>query len=235
MKVLLIHEHGNTHGSGAVIAMYRLHRGLQGEGITSTLACRRRRIEPSITEIVGPGSKPLFLPNGTATVRAEPVGDQVAGRSRLRDRVVAPRRVVDPVVALRRRPSPPDRTSIADARRLAPAEPGGYVLAALLLRDAGEREQAIALLDEGVAAGVPGPTINEELCFLLISLDRHERAAGVARKALETYPDSAALQLAQGLALAAAPETRGQAAESLGRALEGEVPNRARHHHPLDR
>ena len=103
----------------------------------------------------------------------------------------------------------PALEALAEARRLAPAEPGGYVLAALLLRDAGEREQAIALLEEAFAAKLPSPRISEELCFLLISLDRHERAADVARQALEAHPESAPLQLARGLALAAMPETRG--------------------------
>lgn len=45
MKVLLIHEHGRAFGSGAVIAMYRLHRALQKAGVESTIACRRRQLD----------------------------------------------------------------------------------------------------------------------------------------------------------------------------------------------
>jgi glycosyltransferase involved in cell wall biosynthesis len=44
MKVLLVHEHGNDHGSGAVIAMYRLHLALQAAGVDSTIACRKRAL-----------------------------------------------------------------------------------------------------------------------------------------------------------------------------------------------
>jgi glycosyltransferase involved in cell wall biosynthesis len=40
MRVLLIHQNGGPRGSGAVIAMHRLHRGLQAAGVSSTVACR---------------------------------------------------------------------------------------------------------------------------------------------------------------------------------------------------
>jgi glycosyltransferase involved in cell wall biosynthesis len=45
MKVLLIHEHGRSHGGGAVTAMYRLHAGLCARGIDSVIACRRRELD----------------------------------------------------------------------------------------------------------------------------------------------------------------------------------------------
>src|SRR5262245_30923744 len=45
MKVLLIHEHGRSFGSGAVVAMYRLHCGLRRAGVESTIACRRRGMD----------------------------------------------------------------------------------------------------------------------------------------------------------------------------------------------
>lgn len=41
MKVLLIHEHGRSHGGGAVTAMYRLHQGLLSRGVESVIACRK--------------------------------------------------------------------------------------------------------------------------------------------------------------------------------------------------
>lgn len=42
MKVLFIHEHGRTHGGGAVTALHRLHSRLPKFGVESVLACRRR-------------------------------------------------------------------------------------------------------------------------------------------------------------------------------------------------
>jgi glycosyltransferase involved in cell wall biosynthesis len=52
MDVLLIHEHGRAHGSGGVVATYRLHRALQKAGVKSTLACRRRAIDaPDFVEL----------------------------------------------------------------------------------------------------------------------------------------------------------------------------------------
>ncbi|MCI0629867.1 MAG: glycosyltransferase [Phycisphaerales bacterium] len=42
MKVLLIHEHGRSFGSGGQVAMYRLHEGLRRAGVDSLIACRRR-------------------------------------------------------------------------------------------------------------------------------------------------------------------------------------------------
>ncbi len=52
MDVLLIHEHGRAHGSGGVVATYRLHRALQAAGIRSTLACRRKAIDaPDLVEL----------------------------------------------------------------------------------------------------------------------------------------------------------------------------------------
>ena len=52
MDVLLIHEHGRAHGSGGVVATYRLHRALQRAGVKSTLACRRKAIDaPDFVEL----------------------------------------------------------------------------------------------------------------------------------------------------------------------------------------
>ncbi len=52
MKVLLIHEHGRTHGGGAVTAMHRLHAGLRARGVESIIACRNRAIDsPDIVEL----------------------------------------------------------------------------------------------------------------------------------------------------------------------------------------
>ncbi len=52
MDVLLIHEHGRAHGSGGVVATYRLHRALQKAGVESTLACRRKAIDaPDFVEL----------------------------------------------------------------------------------------------------------------------------------------------------------------------------------------
>ena len=45
MRVLLIHEYGDSHGAGAVIATHRLHRALQAAGVESTWACRIKRLD----------------------------------------------------------------------------------------------------------------------------------------------------------------------------------------------
>jgi len=41
MKVLLMHQQGQTHGSGGLTAMYRLHTHLRAAGAESVIACRR--------------------------------------------------------------------------------------------------------------------------------------------------------------------------------------------------
>lgn len=52
MKVLIIHEHGRSHGAGAVVAMYRLHAGLRRLGVDSIIACRKRGLDaPDIVEL----------------------------------------------------------------------------------------------------------------------------------------------------------------------------------------
>lgn len=52
MKVLLIHEHGRSHGGGAITAMYRLHQGLRARGVESVIACRRRVLQtPDVVEL----------------------------------------------------------------------------------------------------------------------------------------------------------------------------------------
>jgi glycosyltransferase involved in cell wall biosynthesis len=62
VRVLLIHEHGSDHGSGAVIAMHRLHRGLQAAGVDSTIACRKRKLEgDDVVELPGPDRAERFI------------------------------------------------------------------------------------------------------------------------------------------------------------------------------
>lgn len=52
MKVLIISEHGRAHGSGAVVAMHRLHTGLLKAGVESVIACRKRELDtPDIVEL----------------------------------------------------------------------------------------------------------------------------------------------------------------------------------------
>src|SRR5438046_10667931 len=52
MKVLLIHEHGRSHGAGAVTAMFRLHCALLKAGVESTIACRKNRVDsPDVVEL----------------------------------------------------------------------------------------------------------------------------------------------------------------------------------------
>lgn len=45
MKVMMIHEHGRSHGPGAVVAMYRLHSELLKRGHESVIACRNRGLD----------------------------------------------------------------------------------------------------------------------------------------------------------------------------------------------
>ena len=52
MKVLMIHQHGRPHGSGGLIAMYRLHQGLLQVGLQSVVACRHRESDsPEFVEL----------------------------------------------------------------------------------------------------------------------------------------------------------------------------------------
>jgi glycosyltransferase involved in cell wall biosynthesis len=52
MKVILSHEHGRNYGSGGMMAVWRLHQGLQRIGVESILACRNRDLDdPTVVEL----------------------------------------------------------------------------------------------------------------------------------------------------------------------------------------
>ncbi len=118
--------------------------------------------------------------------------------------------------------------ALAAARRLDPREPQACRLAALLLRDADRLDEAVALLEDGLASGIETPEVHEELGLLLLTAGDAERALAVAEVARERHPRSGRLALLTGLALAALPERRGEAADHIEAALELGVPDAGR-------
>jgi tetratricopeptide (TPR) repeat protein len=125
--------------------------------------------------------------------------------------------------------------AFTDARELDATDPSAYLLPALLLRDAGQRDQAVALLEQGLRDATPLPEVAEELSLVLLSLGEVARARAVSEEALQRWPDSAALELALGLALVSARDELPRAAALLERALDHGAPGPGRIHLELGR
>jgi len=106
-------------------------------------------------------------------------------------------------------------------RALDPQEIQGYLFPALLLRNLGRGDEAIKLLEQALELGVREPRLEEELALLLIAADRPGEAQRRAQEALARYGETAGLQLALGLAMAATDsQDKSEAISRLGRALE---------------
>ena len=116
-------------------------------------------------------------------------------------------------------------------RALDPEELQGYRLSALLLRDLGRGDEAIALLELALEQDLRDPRLEEELALLLIAADRPQEARHRAEEALAVHGETAGLQLAYGLATVATDSAdRAQAVSLLERALELGVQEPAKVH-----
>lgn len=115
-------------------------------------------------------------------------------------------------------------------RALAPEDPRGWVAAALVLRDVERVDAAIELLREALGNGVDAPAVAEQLGLLLLARGDVEEAGRISARALATHPGDGGLLLVHGLALAADPERRADAASWLEKALDAGAPNPGRIH-----
>ncbi len=120
--------------------------------------------------------------------------------------------------------------ALGRARSLDPSAPAPYLLAAILLRDAGRVEEAIGILREGHERGLESAEIERDLGLLLLAAGEPAAARAVAEAGLARRPDDGGLLLVEGLALAADPERRGEAARWLERALAAGAPQPGRIH-----
>ncbi len=120
--------------------------------------------------------------------------------------------------------------ALARARALDPADPRPYLLAALLHRDTGEIEEAIGILREASERGLESAEIDRDLGLLLLAVGEPGAALAAAEAGLGRRADDAGLLLVKGLALAADPARRGEAAGWLERALAGGAPQPGRIH-----
>ncbi len=120
--------------------------------------------------------------------------------------------------------------ALARARSLEPGDPGPYLLAALLHRDAGRVEEAIGVLREAGERGVESAEIDRDLGLLLLSAGEPAGALEAAERGLGRRSGDGGLLLVKGLALAADPERRGAAAEWLEKALAAGAPQPGRIH-----
>lgn len=107
------------------------------------------------------------------------------------------------------------------ARELAPDDPRPYRLEGLLLRDLRRTEAARDVLTEARARGLVSAELLEELSLLHLSLGETDEALEVAMAGVDRAPEAPGLQAALGLALAAIPERRDEAAPHLREALKG--------------
>jgi tetratricopeptide (TPR) repeat protein len=119
--------------------------------------------------------------------------------------------------------------AFARARELDPAQPAAWIVPALLLRDRGEAEAAVALLQEGLPTAASAE-LCAELGLLLLRLGQPAQAASVAAEALERWPDAPGLTLTLGLALAVSEDRgdRDRAVALLEQALARGAPNAGR-------
>ncbi len=120
--------------------------------------------------------------------------------------------------------------ALSRARELAPDAPEPYLLAGLLLRRNGKIAEAATLLEGGLRTGADSVDLRRELILLLLADGRPEEAIPVAEAAVNRFPDTSALELGLGLALAAVPDRREEAPAWLEKALAGGVerPERVR-------
>lgn len=109
--------------------------------------------------------------------------------------------------------------AFAEARRRDQDLVEAYLLPALLLRDAGGDQQALELVREGLQRSPRSVPLLAEQAGLLLRRGLPGQAAEAASKALALTGDSPELLQALGLALAADPERRTEAAEPLRRSL----------------
>ncbi|MEM8996887.1 MAG: tetratricopeptide repeat protein [Acidobacteriota bacterium] len=114
--------------------------------------------------------------------------------------------------------------SLAELRRIRPADPAGYLTAAAVLRDIDRVDEAVALLRTAASGPAASAEVSGQLGLLLLGQGQVEAAGGVAEAALERWPERAELELVMGLALLADAERRPEAATWLERALEHGAP-----------
>ena len=113
-----------------------------------------------------------------------------------------------------------DALATLDAvHRQAPTLAEAYLLAAVLLRDAGRDDEAVTRLDQALAAGVDDPAVREQLGFLRLTAGDVAGALAVGDAVLASHDQRGDAWLLVGLARAAEPARRDEAVPALERAL----------------
>ena len=114
----------------------------------------------------------------------------------------------------------PALVAYAEARRRQPDLTDAYLLPALLLRDAGRTDKALDLVRDGLKQSPDTVALLVQRAALQLQRGNADAAAKASAQAIEMVGDAPELLQVQGLALAAIPEHRGEAAALLARSLE---------------
>ena len=94
-----------------------------------------------------------------------------------------------------------------------------YLVGAVLLRDSGRHDAAMALLRRGLSAGAAEPLLLGLLAQLQLTAGDAAAALETARRGLEASPGDVGMLLVEGLAMALDPDDRTAAIDRLERAL----------------
>ncbi len=118
----------------------------------------------------------------------------------------------------------------AEVRGIDPQRSEAYFLPAMILRDVGQYEASLQLLEAAQQAGAATPRSQEELALRYLSLGRHDEALAIANDLLTADETRPLAHLISGLAQAADPERHEEARRHLERAIALGVPDSGRVH-----
>ena len=118
----------------------------------------------------------------------------------------------------------------AEVRRVAPQRSDAYFLPAMILRDVGQHEASLELLESARRAGAGAPRLDEELALRYLALGRQAEALDLGQALLAADEERPLAHLVAGLALAADAAQASQARHHLERAISLGVPNDGRVH-----
>ncbi len=116
------------------------------------------------------------------------------------------------------------------AREIDPTNMMAVLFSAVGLRYLDRTAEAIELLEDALARGLQAVPLLEQLCSLLLSEGRPERALELAEPAAARMPRRAELALLVGMALAKSPSRRSEAAGWIEKALDLGVSSQVRAH-----
>lgn len=115
-------------------------------------------------------------------------------------------------------------------RAMDPRRSEAYFLPAMILRDVGQHEASLRLLEAAGPAGAATPRLQEELALRYLSLGRQEEALALGDALLAADDSRPLAHLVSGLAKAAGPDRPVEARHHLQRAIALGVPDSGRVH-----